>query len=60
MYIVVVDFDECTVSSSCECDSQAVQGGCSPTCTNTPGSFSCSCPDSFNMTVENPNTCTGM
>ena len=34
-------------------------GGCSQTCTNTDGSYTCSCPDGY-TTPDNGVTCNGM
>ena len=47
--IVKTDIDECDISN----------GGCQHNCTNTIGSFVCSCNDGYNLT-ENGLNCTGM
>ena len=46
---VPLDIDECDISN----------GGCEHNCTNTIGSFVCSCNDGYNLT-ENALNCTGM
>ena len=46
---MIIDIDECDISN----------GGCEHNCTNTIGSFVCSCNDGYNLT-ENALNCTGM
>lgn len=47
--IAPVDIDECTVKN----------GGCSHDCTNTVGSYECSCPDVELSLADDKHTCEG-
>ena len=47
--IIVTDVDECALNN----------GGCSQSCTNTPGSFRCSCKPGYYLTVDG-RTCQGI
>ena len=47
-YLYAIDFNECDVNN----------GGCEHTCTNTVGSFSCSCDEGYQQT--NNLFCSGM
>ena len=51
MYLLFlrIDIDECVLGIS----------GCSQTCTNTNGSFICSCINGYNLSSENQKTCNG-
>ena len=46
---ISTDINECLV----------LNGGCHQICTNTEGSFSCSCDDGFFLSTENNRTCEG-
>ncbi len=41
-----------------ECNSN--NGGCAQTCTNTVGSFTCSCGSGYTLSTSNGRTCNGM
>ena len=45
-----IDVDECLL----------LNGGCHQTCTNTEGSFYCSCDDGYFLSMENNRTCIGV
>ena len=45
---IITDISECT----------SYNGGCSQTCSNTPGSYSCSCNSGYVLNIDGHN-CTG-
>ena len=48
LYHILLDIDECAEDN----------GGCSHTCTNTGGSFKCSCPDGY-LLLDDEKNCSG-
>ena len=45
---ILLDIDECAEDN----------GGCNHTCTNTDGSFKCSCPDGY-LLLDDEKSCSG-
>ena len=48
MLTIITDINECT----------SYNGGCNQTCSNTPGSYSCSCNSGYVLNIDEHN-CTG-